>query len=85
MSGIRSTPNIYAFIQARTSSTRLPGKVLRELPPNSGKTLIDRIQDRIRVVLPEERIVYLIPEEDKDLRSFLEYRKYRFFWETFST
>ncbi|WP_004471543.1 cytidylyltransferase domain-containing protein [Leptospira santarosai] len=80
MSGIRSTPNIYAFIQARTSSTRLPGKVLRELPPNSGKTLIDRIQDRIRVVLPEERIVYLIPEEDKDLRSFLEYRKYRFFF-----
>ncbi|WP_078124825.1 cytidylyltransferase domain-containing protein [Leptospira alexanderi] len=79
MSGIRSTRNIYAFIQARTGSTRLPGKVLRELPFNSGKTLIDRIQDRIRVVLPEEQIVYLIPEEDKELRSFLENRKYRFF------
>lgn len=83
MSGIRSTRNIYAFIQARTSSIRLPGKVLRELPFNSGKTLIDRIQDRIRVVLPEEQIVYLIPEEDKELRSFLENRKYRFLPEIF--
>ncbi|EMO61828.1 cytidylyltransferase [Leptospira borgpetersenii serovar Pomona str. 200901868] len=79
MSGIRSTRNIYAFIQARTGSARLPGKVLRELPSGSGKTLIDRIQDRIRVVLPEEQIVYLIPEADQELRSFLENRKYRFF------
>ncbi|WP_036095123.1 cytidylyltransferase domain-containing protein [Leptospira weilii] len=79
MSGIRSTRNIYAFVQARTDSTRLPGKVLKEFPSGSGKTLIDRIQERILTVLPEEQIVYLIPEGDKTLGSFLERRNYRFF------
>ncbi|TGK36442.1 spore coat biosynthesis protein F [Leptospira gomenensis] len=82
MSGIRSTrntPEIFAFIQARTGSTRLPGKVLAEYPDGSGKTLIDRIQERIVSVLPEERIVYLIPEEDEELREFLERRKYTHF------
>ncbi|MCG6192180.1 glycosyltransferase family protein [Leptospira sp. FAT2] len=79
MSGIRSTRKIYAFIQARTDSTRLPGKVLKEFPPGTGKTLIDRIQERISAVLPEEQIVYLIPDGDEELRSFLQSRNYRFF------
>ncbi|MDV6237226.1 spore coat biosynthesis protein F [Leptospira ellisii] len=82
MSGTRSTrntPEIFAFIQARTGSTRLPGKVLAEYPPESGKTLIDRIQERIVSVLPENRIVYLIPEEDEELRVFLEKRGYLYF------
>ncbi|EMJ94617.1 cytidylyltransferase domain-containing protein [Leptospira alstonii] len=79
MSGIRSTRNIYAFIQARTGSTRFPGKVLKEFPSGSGKTLIDRIQDRILTVLPEEQIVYLIPDGDEELGSFLKRKNYRFF------
>ncbi|TGM03446.1 spore coat biosynthesis protein F [Leptospira barantonii] len=79
MSGTHSTRKIYAFVQARTGSTRLPGKVLKEFPPDSGKTLVDRIQERIRTVLPEEQIVYLIPEEDEELRSFLKKRKYQWF------
>lgn len=70
MSGIRSTRKVYAFIQARTSSLRLPRKVLLEFPPGSGKTLIDRIYDRILTVLPKEQIIYLIPEEDEELRFF---------------
>ncbi|AOP32953.1 spore coat biosynthesis protein F [Leptospira tipperaryensis] len=78
MSGILSTPKIFAFIQARTDSTRLPGKVLNEFPFGSGKTLLDRIQDRIRTVLPEEQIFYLIPENDDRLRFFLEERNYNF-------
>ncbi|EMI61496.1 glycosyltransferase family protein [Leptospira noguchii] len=79
MSGIRSTRKVYAFIQARTSSLRLPGKVLLEFPPGSGKTLIDRIYDRILTVLPKEQIIYLIPEEDEELRFFLNQRNYLFF------
>ncbi|XDD50749.1 spore coat biosynthesis protein F [Leptospira sp. WS92.C1] len=79
MSGILSTPKIYALIQARTASTRLPGKVLKEFPFGSGKTLIDRIQDRIRTLLDEDQIYYLIPEKDEELRSFLEKRNYRYF------
>ncbi|EMO73666.1 cytidylyltransferase [Leptospira kirschneri str. 200801925] len=79
MSGTRSTRKVYAFIQARTGSSRLPGKVLLEFPPGSGKTLIDRIYDRILTVLPKEQIVYLIPEEDKELHYFLNQRNYLFF------
>ncbi|MBM9576339.1 spore coat biosynthesis protein F [Leptospira sp. 201903070] len=78
MNGIPSTPKIFAFIQARTDSTRLPGKVLKEFPFGSGKTLLDRIQDRIRTLLPEEQIFYLIPENDNKLRTFLKARKYNF-------
>ncbi|PJZ53868.1 cytidylyltransferase domain-containing protein [Leptospira adleri] len=78
MSGTLLTPKIFAFIQARTDSTRLPGKVLKEFPSGSGKTILDRIQDRMLTLLPEERIFYLIPENDDRLRSFLKERKYNF-------
>ena len=35
-----------AVIQARTSSTRLPGKVLMEMPPGSGVPVLRRVIDR---------------------------------------
>ncbi|EKO07459.1 glycosyltransferase family protein [Leptospira interrogans] len=79
MNGTRSTHKVYAFIQARTGSSRLPEKVLLEFPSGSGKTLVDRIYDRILTVLPKEQIVYLIPKEDKELRYFLNQRNYLFF------
>lgn len=78
MNGTRSTHKVYAFIQARTGSSRLPEKVLLEFPSGSGKTLVDRIYDRILTVLPKEQIVYLIPKEDKELRYFLNQRSYLF-------
>lgn len=37
-----------AIIQARTSSARLPGKVLLELPPGSGVPVLRRVIDRVR-------------------------------------
>ncbi|MRR12378.1 hypothetical protein EG835_07925 [bacterium] len=37
-----------AVIQARTSSTRLPGKVLLELPTGSGVPVLRRVIDRVR-------------------------------------
>lgn len=36
-----------AVIQARTSSTRLPGKVLLEMPPGSGVSVLRRVIDRV--------------------------------------
>ncbi|MCD6579027.1 acylneuraminate cytidylyltransferase, partial [bacterium] len=39
---------IAAIIQARTSSTRLPGKVLKELPYNSGITCLEQVIRRLK-------------------------------------
>ncbi|MFC1667054.1 cytidylyltransferase domain-containing protein [Candidatus Omnitrophota bacterium] len=39
---------IGAVIQARMSSTRLPGKVLKELPYGSGITVLEQIIDRLK-------------------------------------
>ncbi|PJZ69172.1 spore coat biosynthesis protein F [Leptospira perolatii] len=72
MSGTHLTlKNLYAFIQARTGSTRLPWKVLRELPNSSGITLLDHIHSRVSRVIPSSRIVYLIPDGDSELQDFL--------------
>ncbi|PKA15823.1 cytidylyltransferase domain-containing protein [Leptospira haakeii] len=76
MSGIHSTPNtkirsLFAFIQARTGSTRFPKKVIRPIPYNSDRTILDHIHSRILKILPNSRIIYLIPEGDSELESFL--------------
>ncbi len=40
--------NIGAVVQARTSSTRLPGKVLKELPYGSGITVLQQVVRRLK-------------------------------------
>ncbi|MCB1188901.1 MAG: spore coat biosynthesis protein F [Leptospiraceae bacterium] len=62
--------NLYAFIQARTTSTRLPGKVLLPLPSNSEEVLLSQIIFRLNKVLPIDKIVLLIPKEDEQLLEF---------------
>ncbi|TGM99644.1 cytidylyltransferase domain-containing protein [Leptospira dzoumogneensis] len=84
MSGIHSTPkpkirSLFAFIQARTGSTRFPKKVIRPIPSNSDKTILDHIHSRVLKILPNSRIVYLIPEGDSELGSFLEKRNMNHF------
>ena len=39
---------IGAIVQARTSSTRLPGKVLKELPTGSGITVLEQVIRRLK-------------------------------------
>ncbi len=63
---------IFAFIQARTSSTRLPGKVLRKFTYNPDKTILDHLLERTSKVFPKRKIVLLIPYGDTDL---IEYSK----------
>lgn len=60
-------------------STRLPGKVLLELPEGSGVTILDHIFSRLIQILPKERIVFLIPETDLELKDFLNRKDYLWF------
>ncbi|TGK06717.1 spore coat biosynthesis protein F [Leptospira semungkisensis] len=84
MSGIHSTHrepvrSLFAFVQARTGSTRFPKKVITELPPKSGHTILDHIHFRMSKILPPSRIVYLIPEGDTELEEFLSRKGMRYF------
>ena len=60
-------PKFFAFIQARSSSSRLPGKVLK---PISNKPILSHIIDRLKKVLPLERIILLIPSGDADIIKY---------------
>jgi spore coat polysaccharide biosynthesis protein SpsF len=55
--------NVVAIIQARNGSTRLPGKVLRDL---LGKPLIHHICDRLRVSLQINNIIIATTNLDED-------------------
>ena len=70
---------VFAFIQARSGSFRLPNKVLRSLPEGADKTILDHIHKRLSVVLDTSCIVFLIPTTDIPLQEFLASRHYQFF------
>lgn len=54
---------IRAFIQARMSSTRFPGKVLA---PLRGRPVIDHVIERVARVVPQDRIVVATSEATSD-------------------
>src|SRR5271157_2438354 len=60
---------IGAIVQARTSSTRLPGKILRELPYHSGTTVLQQVIRRLKksVGLNEIIVATTINDEDKKI------------------
>lgn len=53
-----------AIIQARTTSKRLPGKVLMDL---AGKTVIERVIERVKKAKTVDRIVVACTKHDKEL------------------
>ena len=54
---------VLAIIQARTNSTRLPGKVLRTI---NGKTLLETLLSRLSLSKTIDKIIVAIPENKKD-------------------
>jgi spore coat polysaccharide biosynthesis protein SpsF len=79
MNGIHLMPNIYAFIQARSTSSRLPQKVLKTFSENPNLTILDHIYLRLLYVLPKERIIFLIPYSDTVLIEYCTLKSYLFF------
>jgi len=71
---------IAAIIQTRTSSTRLPGKVLKELPYNSGITCLEQVIRRLKKSKKMDDIIIATTEgkEDDDIVDIAkkEYVKY---------
>jgi spore coat polysaccharide biosynthesis protein SpsF len=78
MSGIHLMDSLYIFIQARSSSTRLPLKVIKPFT-DSNFTILDHLHSRIEEVILREKIVFLIPQGDKPLINFLRNRNFNFF------
>jgi spore coat polysaccharide biosynthesis protein SpsF len=57
---------IGAVVQARTSSTRLPGKVLKELPMGSGVTVLEQVIRRLKQSKKLDEIVIATTEDEAD-------------------
>lgn len=55
--------NVVAIVQARTGSTRLPGKVLFDV---AGHTLLERVVQRLRTATFPDQIVVATTESDPD-------------------
>ncbi len=67
------------LIQARTTSQRLPRKVLLPLSlEDQTKTILEWIYERLKKTLLS-KIFFVIPEDDEDLIDFLEKRSIPFF------
>jgi len=57
---------IGAIIQARISSTRLPGKILKELPYGSGITVLEQVIRRLKKSKRLNEIIIATTEETED-------------------
>jgi len=75
------SPRIYAFVQARLSSTRLPHKVLATLPFNREReaSILEHIFFRLSRVMEKEKIVFLIPDNEPELESYISSRGWNIF------
>ncbi len=58
------------FIQARSASTRLPGKIFEGLPVPGKLSVLEHIYKRLSKVQEVSSLLILIPENDTRLREF---------------
>lgn len=60
--------SIGCIIQARISSTRLPEKVLKKLPYNSGETVLEQVIKRVRQIAGVDKIIIATTTQEEDLK-----------------
>ena len=72
---------IGAIVQARTSSTRLPGKVLKELPCGSGITVLEQVIRRLKrsKKLNDIIIATTLEKEDAKIVALAKKEKVKYF------
>jgi len=60
------TKNIGVIIQARTSSSRLPGKVLKKLPFSADLTVLEQVINRVSASKRLKNVIIATTEEEQD-------------------
>jgi len=70
--------NFIAIVQARLSSSRFPGKVLKKI---RNKTLLEILHNRLKQSKTLSKIIFSVPDnsENKKLHNFLKEKKYNFY------
>ncbi len=65
-----ASPETGIFIQARTNSSRLPGKIFEVLPGETRLSIIEHIYRRMNSIQGNHALAVLVPEDDDRLISF---------------
>ena len=70
--------NFVIIIQARLSSSRFPGKILKKI---NNKTLLEILYNRLKQSKTPNKIVFSVPDnlKNKKLHKFLKKKKYNFY------
>lgn len=76
MNGTHSMHKFFAFIQARSTSSRLPEKVLKSI---GNKPILTHILDRLCKVIEQDQIVLLIPHGDTKLIDYAQKNSVQYF------
>ena len=74
-----SNPRISIFIQARSNSERLPGKIYRGVPNEGGLPILEMIYRRLLCVRDVDSIAVLIPQMDERLAEWCRERRIPYF------
>jgi spore coat polysaccharide biosynthesis protein SpsF len=76
--GSHKIKTIDVIIQARITSSRLPGKILKRI---GGKTVLEIMHNRLSFSKKINKIIYAIPKnkKNKKLLNFIKLKKYYFF------
>lgn len=74
-----NSPRIGIFIQARSNSSRLPGKIFESVSIDGQKSILEHIYSRLSELAGVSVLAVLIPEDDIRLRSFCEKRGINYF------
>ncbi len=62
-----ATPRVGMFIQARSTSTRLPGKIFEGLPGPDDPAILEHIYRRLGDVRGADLLLFLVPDSDRAL------------------
>lgn len=67
------------LIQARSASTRLPGKIFKNLPEEKGGALLSHIYRRMSAIAEADAVRIVIPETDAELKKWCRENSFDYF------